>query len=325
MGDTLRIGIIGTGKHGSRYGHHISEDLKDIFSLSAIARRSEEGKGQAAHWGCRYHSDWRDLICDPSVDAVICAVTPNLNLAIGKFCAAHNKPLLLEKPIDTDYYRAAELIECFQKASLKLTVGQTLRYNEVILALQQELTGLGELYGFSASQRLEPSSLSWLEDPDIAGAGVIFHTGVHLFDAIAFITGEPIAAVRAVSRKIHNWGVEDMVAGEIRLRSGGIGTFDTSKVSPSRLSRYEFICDGGQLAGDQIHGNLERITGMQVERLPVKPPGPTILPLLRDWYDFLKDRGKNPVPPEAGLAAVKTCHACRKSVETGGWCELDAL
>ncbi len=35
----MRIGIIGTGKHGSRYANHIVNDI-DGLELTAISRRS---------------------------------------------------------------------------------------------------------------------------------------------------------------------------------------------------------------------------------------------------------------------------------------------
>ncbi len=69
---------------------------------------------------------------------------------------------------------------------------------------------MGRLLSVSASQRLEPST-SWLEEPEIAGGGIIFHTAVHLFDALRFITGDEIATIRAVARNIYNPRLEDPV------------------------------------------------------------------------------------------------------------------
>ena len=325
MGKRFRVGIIGTGKHGSRYAEHIVRDLKTSFELVAISRRSDIGRKQAEEWNCLHFTDWRELVAYPDVEIVISATTPNLNLEIAQDCVQSAKPLLLEKPIATDFYQAKEIVERFAASSLPLTIGQTLRYNSVIRALRNRIAGLGQLYFFSASQRLEPSTLAWLENPKVAGGGVIFHTGVHLFDALRYITGEEIEAIRATSRRVHNRGLEDLVAGEIRLRSGVIGVFDTSKVSPSRISRYEFVCEHGQLLGDQVHGSLDQVVAMECTKLMVEPPGPTILTLLTDWASFLVGEGVNPVPPEAGLAAVKVCHGCRESVVQGGWFSLDDL
>ena len=167
--------------------------------------------------------------------------------------------------------------------------------------------------------------MPWLEQPEIAGGGVIFHTAVHLFDALRFITGEEIIKIRAVARKIFNPRLEDMVVAEVILSNGCLGIVDTSKVSPARTGRYEFVCENGHLHGDQIHGTLQKIEGTNAIILPVEKPSPTILPLLEDWHTFVNGRGRNPIPGSEGLAAVKVCHACRKSVVTGQWVEIKGL
>ena len=325
ISDIIRVGIIGTGKHGSRYANHIIEDLGHCFHLAAISRRSVEAKEQAKSWKTKLYSDWQDLVSSDQVDAVICVTTPNLNPEIARFCAKHKKPLLIEKPLTTDYYAARELVELFDRSSIPLTVCQTLRYNSVILALRDNFSKMGKLYSLCATHRLEPSSLSWLEQPEIAGGGVIFHTAVHLFDALRFITGEEIVSIRASAQNIYNPRLEDLLIAEVKFSSGAIGIVDTSKVSPSRACRYEFVSEKGQLQGDQVHGILQKIEGSKISDLPVELPGPAILPLLKDWYAFLRGKGENPIPGNEGLAAVKICHACRKSVATDQWVDVEDL
>ena len=80
-----------------------------------------------------------------------------------------------------------EVITLLASKGVPFTVAQTLRYNSVVLGLRARLPTFGDLYSFSTCQRLEPSSHAWLEDPAVAGSGVIFHTAVHMFDAIRFI------------------------------------------------------------------------------------------------------------------------------------------
>lgn len=325
INDKIQIGIIGTGKHGSRYANHIVNDLGHCFQLAAISRRSAEAKEQAAVWNTTLYQDWRELVGSKQVDAVICVTTPNLNPEIGRFCAEQKKPLLIEKPLTTDYYAAQEFVDQFERMSVPLTVAQTLRYNNVILALRDNLLSMGRLFSLCATHRLEPSTMSWLEQPEIAGGGVIFHTAVHLFDALRFITGQEIVKIRAVARNIYNPQLEDLLIAEAVLSNGALAIVDTSKVSPARACRYEFVCEKGQLHGDQVHGILQKIEGMSIKNLLVNPPGPALLPLLVDWYAFLQGNGKNPISGSEGLAAVKICHACRESVASGQWVDIEAL
>ena len=316
MAEILNIGIIGTGIHGSRYARHILGDLPGL-NLAAISRRDEEGERQAAQWSCRRHADWRELVDDPAVGAVISVVTPDLNPAIAAACAGAGKPLLMEKPLAVDAPTCRSLIAAM--GDTPLTVAQTLRYNPVIGRLRELLPKAGRLHSFSASQRLEPSVHPWLADPAVAGGGVVLHTAVHLFDALRFITGREVLRIRATLRRVHNPRLEDLFIAEIEMEGGLFGTADASKVGQARAGRYEFHGDEGQLEGDQIHGDVDFIRGAEREAIERFEPAAVLPPLLRDWAAFVRGEAGNPIPAEEGLAAVRICDAAYRSAETGRW------
>jgi len=318
----MRIGIIGTGKHGSRYANHIVRDIEGL-ELTAISRRSLEGSDQGTKWDCSWYDNWQELVVDDRVDAVIAVVPPVLNPDIARACAEAGKPLLIEKPLAVSSHAAREIMHLFAGRNLALTVGQTLRYNQIIRGLRDYLPEIGSLYSLSANQRLEPSSLSWHEDPLQAGAGVSFHTAVHIFDAIRFITGLEIRRVMAVSRKHVSSTLEDVLAVLLEMDKDIVGTIDCSKVGHARTGRFEFIGEKGQLHGDQVHNILERIHNMKVERLETGEPANTIFHLLQDWKAFLAGQAANPVPAEEGLAALRLCEACLTSSRTGNWVEVN--
>lgn len=317
----MHVGIIGTGNHGSRYANHIVRDV-DGLELGAISRRADEGAEQALKWNCRLHTDWHDLIADETIEAVISAVPPAYNVAIARQCAEEGKPLLVEKPLAVCSKDASELISLFADKKLSLTVGQTLRYNQIVEALRRELPGIGTLFSFSANQRLEPSCLSWHDDPGLAGAGVSFHTAVHVFDALRFITGLEVKRLVAVTHRQHNIYLEDLLAVMVELEENVIGTIDCSKVGHARSGRFEFVGYDGQLQGDQVHNILEKITGTTVKQYESCKAVSTIIPLLEDWRDHLAGKKANPVPGEEGLQAVRLCEACLESARKGGWVTL---
>lgn len=317
----MRIGIIGTGKHGSRYANHIVHDI-DGLELAAISRRSEDGKTQAVQWQCSWHEDWQQLIADEQVEAVIGTVPPTLNLSIAHSCASYNKPLLLEKPLADSATAAAEIVNLYRERNLPLTTGQTLRYNQVIRTLKEKLPELGTLHSFSANQRLEPSTLSWHKQPKLAGAGVSFHTAVHVFDALRYITGRDIVRVMAVTGNNYNAVLEDLLLALIELDNGVRGTVDCSKVARARSGRFEFVCSDGQLVGDQVHNSCAQTIGIDIHPVDCGEPVGTIIPLLKDWQRFLSGRGDNPISGAEGLRAVQICEACLKSARRESWADV---
>lgn len=317
----MRVGVIGTGRHGSRYANHIVNDIEGL-ELAAISRRSEEVAGQAARWNCSGYTNWQDLVLDSHVEAVVAVVPPALNPAIARVCANENKPLLIEKPLAVNTTAAREIVDLFALHNLPLTVAQTLRYNPVIQGLRRRLESIGLLMSFSANQRLEPSTLAWHEDLDLAGAGVSFHTAVHVFDALRFITGLEIRRVMAVSRRHQSIVLEDLLAVLVEMEDNIVGTIDCSKVGNARSGRFEFVGHKGQLNGEQIYHTLEFVHGTERERLEIGPSENALVPFLQDWYQFLAGKAPNPVPSEEGLAAVRLCEACLESSVSGKWIEI---
>ena len=276
-----QVGVIGAGKHGSRYARHLAQDVPGL-KLVAISRRSEAGKAQAEQWSCRWHSDWRNLVADPEVECIVAALPPALNGEVAAACANAGKPLLLEKPMAISVAEADAIQACFAQQGVALTIGQTLRYNRVIRMLRERVADLGPLYSFTANQRLEPTTLDWLDDPALAGAGVSFHSAVHVFDALRFITGREIVRVTARVRCLHSARLEDHLVALVEMDNGAVGTVDCSKIGPARSGRFEFIGAKGQLHGDQVHHFGEMISGVHRELLDPGEPVSTIVPLLRE-------------------------------------------
>jgi predicted dehydrogenase len=181
---------------------------------------------------------------------------------------------------------------------------------------------MGKLYSFTANQRLEPSTLAWHDDKETAGAGVVIHTAIHVFDALRYITGLKVKRVMASSYRCHNRYLEDLVTVLVEMEKGVVGTVDVSKVGHARSGRYEFICRQGQLSGEQIHSFVDVVHGSDMQRVEEPLPNNTILPLLRDWNDFLDGRKENPVSGEESLYAVKVCDACLQSAKEERWIEV---
>lgn len=314
----MKIGIIGTGRHGSRYAEHIINDCPDL-ELAAIARRSDEGERQAERWQTHWFEQWQTLVEADEVEAVICAVPPALNLDIARHCARYSKPLLVEKPLATNSQYGGEIVTLMREKNVPLTVGQTLRYNPVIRKLRDELPQMGQLFTAYANQRLEPSDIDWLENPQEAGAGITFHIAVHVFDALHFITGLKVLRVSAMCRVCKTKHLEDLALIHVEMEQGVAGIVDVSKLSTSRSGRFEFICDKSQLHGDQIHGYVNIIDANVETQLAKFHAVPTIPALLADWHAFLQGDQENPVTGEDGLYAIRVSEASLESSEDSRW------
>jgi predicted dehydrogenase len=96
----LRIGLIGAGRHGSRYIHHLLHDLPGV-SLAALCRkRIGEDVPSLSKAEIPVYGDYRALIVDPAVEAVVVVTPPSLCAEICLEAVRARKPMLVEKPLD---------------------------------------------------------------------------------------------------------------------------------------------------------------------------------------------------------------------------------
>src|SRR5262245_25842828 len=191
----IGIGVIGAGKHGQRYIVHAARDVPGL-ALRALARRDvASGAEQARELGARFHADWRDLVADPAVDAVIAVVPPILHRPIAESVAAARKAFLVEKPLATTGADAAAIWRTIRASGVPCLMGHTLRWNAVVRTVRELLPSLGALRALGLNQRFEPSTLDWLDGPELSGGGMILHTGVHSFDLVRFLTGHEVRRV----------------------------------------------------------------------------------------------------------------------------------
>lgn len=315
----LRIGIVGVGRHGSRYARHATRDIDDL-ELVAVCRRNEsEGRRIADEHGCSYVADPLELIGRPDIDAVVLVTLPHLLEELVGAAAAAGKRLLVEKPVAFDLASGRRMLEVVEDSGIYCMAGQTLRFNTVANALRDHVSELGRVDTLVLSQRFPPQRhLDWIDDPDRSGGGNILHTGVHCFDLIRYITGlEPQTATCATS-SVHTDRTEDNFAASLTFEaSGALGLVACSRSADCRDGLIEISGEHGTLRGDHVHNTLIRIHGTDTTPIELDPPVHTVHATLARFAADAAD-GCEPLASFAdGLAAVAVADACYRSASSG--------
>jgi predicted dehydrogenase len=205
----LRIGLIGTGKHGSRYAKHIVEDIPQA-KLAAVCRRNrQEGEKIAAAYSCPFYTDYRQLIAEGQVDAVAVVVPPALHGEIVAAACQARKHILIEKPLAVSVAEARRIRDSIMTSGVRCMVAHTLRFNTVVQVLKAHLPDIAPLHTIYLSQRFEPSPLAWLDHKAESGGGIVLHTGVHSFDLLRFFSGCEIEQVWCQTTQVFTTETED--------------------------------------------------------------------------------------------------------------------
>jgi predicted dehydrogenase len=314
MATPIGVGLIGAGKHGERYATHVARDVPGLV-LRALSRRdAARGGAQAAEHRARFHADWRELVADPAVDAVIAVVPPTLHRAIAETVASARKALLIEKPLATTAADAIAIHRTLVAAGVPCLMAHTLRWNAVARAVRDLLPSLGPLRALALNQRFEVSTLDWLDRPEIAGGGIVLHTGVHTFDLVRFLTGREVVRVRCRTSRIATVRTEDNFAALFDLEgSDAIVTVSGCRATAGRSSLIDAAAADGQLVADQVLHYAYRIRGLERTPVDLPPPTQTVRDALASFASLVTKGVEPPASLADGVRAVQIAEACYRS------------
>ncbi|MGX5820713.1 Gfo/Idh/MocA family protein [Chitinophaga lutea] len=130
--DKIRIGLIGTGSRGA--GHAIL--LKQVPGVELVACcdplpfRLEAGMKQAAK-GAKGYKDYRALLADKSIDAVIIATPLHTHYEIATASLDAGKHVFLEKTMTYDIPQAIDLVKKVKASKKVFQVGFQYRYYDL--------------------------------------------------------------------------------------------------------------------------------------------------------------------------------------------------
>ena len=315
---SLKIGLIGAGRHGRRYIHHLLHDLPGV-SLAAVCRkRTEEELPSLSTTEIPVYGDYRELIADPAVEAVVVVTPPSLCPEICFEAVKAKKPILIEKPLASSGHEARAMVMAAEEAGQLLMTAQTLRFDSTILLLKARLPEIGPLRYATFTSRIETKTGAEVR-PSIPGPrGVLVECGVHLLDLVPFLIGEDVVAVRCELDRLPSMAPEMMAIVQAHTVSGLQCVMDIARVGAGRVARAEWVGSQGQMAADWFH---HRVTGVIGDSAPFEwavQPQQTILATLRAFVHAIDTKTPPPVSGRDGCRAVEVIDACYRSAELGG-------
>lgn len=240
------------------------QDLADRIEFRYAFARRPDAERVLPYTGPVQLTDSLDLILqDPEVQAVIVATPPATHLEICQRCFAAGKHVLLEKPLEVNFERAARLVGLAEAAGLRLGLVLQHRYREASVALEKILQEgqLGEVQ--AASVRIpwwrsqayynEPGRGTMARD----GGGVLLTQAIHTLDLFRSLVGiQSVKSAVVRQTKLHQMETEDYVSALLVLGNGAPGDLMATTAMFSGFSETIEII--GTLGSARLSGaNLE--------------------------------------------------------------------
>ena len=255
----IGIGIIGAGSFATNHAKAIAE-ISGCKLVAASRRSSGELDQFTRLHNITGYSDYKDLLNDPNVDAVIVATPHQTHARISMDAAAAGKHILLEKPMATNLEDCDRIIQSAHASGVTLMIGHTMQFMRSS-RVGKNIVDSGELgqiiygTGHVAKAWMTPNRRDWhLNDP--IGGGMLLTVGIHYIDLLTWLYGSKVSSVRAnLSTLIHDQKADD--AGMVFLQyENGATAAVTSTGFETGADSFNAIltCQKGMLKIDMFGG-----------------------------------------------------------------------
>jgi predicted dehydrogenase len=348
--ETIRVGLIGTGFGASIHLSALRE-CPEFEPVAICSRRPERARAAALDHGIPVHvADYRLLVRDAGIDAVIVASPPHLHHTMTIAALEAGKHVLCEKPMARNLAEARDMLRIVERVRTVAMVNLQLRFLPVRARIR-ELIGEGYIgEPHAASIVVHRSSLNdpnerpwgWLMEQEKAG-GMLGATGAHYLDALRWWFGDVKAVTGAVSTMVRQRRLpdssdmakvdaDDNFAVILRFANGALGTVHVTATA-GHEGDEEITLSGSEGTLQVRDGRLwgARQGEFSLNELPIPDrlsggliPGahflvqPTAL-LLRAWMSAI--RGETPASPSFadGVKTQELIDGVIRSSQQGRW------
>ena len=224
--DRISVGVIGTGLIGRLHAEHLATRIPQTTLTAVCDVDLDAARSIARRFDVRQVSeDYRDLLADPSIDAVAIGTPRHTHARMIAEAAAAGKHIFCEKPLGSSLEEIDESLAAVAGAGVKLQVGFNRRFDATFRHVHDTVLagGIGRpqiLHIVSRDPELPPGQA-------VATAVDLFlETTVHDLDMARYLMSSEVDSVYAMG--IPGPGPDHLDGALITLRfaNGAIGTID---------------------------------------------------------------------------------------------------
>ena len=332
----LRVGVVGCGYWGSKHVRVLSS--MPGIEVSVIDRDKNRRDSMMANYPVAHAAEeLSDIVGD--LDAVVIATSPTTHYSLAHTALSAGLHTLVEKPLTTNVEDGERLVELADEKDLRLMVGHTFEYNAAVWSLK-DIIGQ-EAFGrvrYINSARLNLG----LYQPDV---DVLWDLAPHDISIINHVLDSSPTSVLA-------WGLElmgdkaDVAYLSMRYEELDVSAkIHVSWLDPMKVRRTTVVGENEMAVYDDMAEERIRIydkgikpidfSSADVGGYPLSYRNGDIVspfidfkePLQLELTNFVDCIWTGETPKTSGrngLDVVKVLCAAEKSLETGGWVDVES-
>ncbi len=250
--NVVRIGLIGAGRIGKLHAGNLVRHIPGVELLWVADVMEEAAKGTAERLGIpNWTSDYRRVLADPEVDAIVICTSTDTHAEIIQAAAAAKKHIFCEKPLALDLKEIDAALSAVAQTGVTLQVGFHRRFDPHFRRLKELLDQgqIGRPWLLKiTSYDPAPPPLAYIK----VSGGIFLDMTIHDFDMARFLLGE-VEEVYAVGEtlvdpEIGKAGDVDTTVTVLRFKSGALGVItNCRKAVYGHDQRIEVLGEKGGL------------------------------------------------------------------------------
>jgi predicted dehydrogenase len=148
----IRVGVIGYGYWGPNLVRNFAEAPGSQIVAVSDLRSERLAQAKTRYPAVRTTTDCRDLIADPTIDAIAIATPVSTHFELAMQALQAGKHVLVEKPLAATSGQAIRLIEEADRRNRLLMVDHTFVYTGAVRKIQELVVsnGLGDIYYYDS-------------------------------------------------------------------------------------------------------------------------------------------------------------------------------
>lgn len=327
MAKKLKVGVIGVGRIGKLHTNNIVKNFSDVEIKSVADVAAGQVKDWARNLGIHeVYSDYRKIIADPEIDAVLVCSSTDTHSQITIEAAEAGKHIFCEKPIDLAVDRIQATLDAVKKAGVKLQIGFNRRYDHNFKKVADMVKAgkIGDVHIIKVTSR-DPAPPP-IEYVKVSG-GLFLDMTIHDFDMVRYLSGSEVVEVYAsagvmVDPAIGEAGDVDTALVTLKFANGAIGVIDNSRKAVYGYDqRVEVFGSLGSLQAlndtptTVIYSNSEQVSADKPKYFFLERYTGSFIDEMADFFDCIINDKEPSVSGIDGLNAVLIAFAAKKSSE----------
>jgi scyllo-inositol 2-dehydrogenase (NAD+) len=325
---TVRVGLVGAGRMGEVLGYHLAFSV-ETAEFVAIADPDSEKAGRLAQkcQGPTVYNDYRELLDQNNIDAVIITTPTDSHTELIKAAAAAGKHIFTEKPLALTLAECDEAIATVNAAGVKMQVGFMRRFDPAYLAARQKIDegAIGRPVMFKSIGR-DPWRTSLKYARREKSGGLIMDMGIHDFDLARWLMGDEVVRVHSegeclVFPELKDAGDIDNAVINLKFGNGAVGNVDVSR---NAIYGYDIRTEVIGSEGSLFIGSLQQTPTLLLKRNNVSHDtipgfmarfGDAYIAEMRDFVTAIVEERETAVTGHDARAATAIAIAATRSLD----------